>query len=347
MIATENYDVNIGRVEQSNMNLDNALVFNNTGYFFYLDQSTMNISSSILKHNSNSLREFITFVESNVFITDTVFEDNEGDILIALHVQTKVVVSSSHFLLNRITYTLFSFGIDYSISSKVMKYFLRYIVINDSVFSNNQGKNVDYRFPSRGMVAQVYRGSAEFTNCSFSNNAVSHTAGILFVTEAEVALFNCTVTNNTAHNQAGAIYLHHSSLLVKNSVFINNLCGIEGGTISAYRNSTLEIFHSIFKNNKALGADGGAIFLEDESSLESDSCHFLGNTATLGGGAVTVVDHSSYTDTGSTFANNSAADNGRFTIAFRKSVLYFELLMIIYHFKFKSLILFGWSHSCS
>ena len=104
--------------------------------------------------------------------------------------------------------------------------------------------------------------------------------------------------------------------------------------------------HSIFKNNKALGADGGAIFLEDESSLESDSCHFLGNTAALGGGAVT-VDHSSYTDTGSIFANNSTADNGKFTIAFWKSVLYFELHMIIYHFKFKSLILFRLSHSCT
>ena len=80
----------------------------------------------------------------------------------------------------------------------------------------------------------------------------------------------------------------------------------------AYRNSTLKISYSIFRNNKALGADGGAIFLETESRLETDCCQFISNTAALGGGAVMVVDHSSYTDIGSIFVNNIAADNGAF-----------------------------------
>ena len=93
---------------------------------------------------------------------------------------------------------------------------------------------------------------------------------------------------------------------------MNNSCGAEAGAIRAYRNSTLKISYSIFRNNKALGADGGAIILEDESSLVSHRCWFIGNTAASGGRAVMVVDHSSYTDTGSNFMNNTAADNGRF-----------------------------------
>ena len=37
--------------------------------------------------------------------------------------------------------------------------------------------------------------------------------------------------------------------------------------------------YSIFKNNKAVGVQGGgAVDLYIESSLESDSCHFVGNT---------------------------------------------------------------------
>ena len=58
MIATANEDVNVGRVEQSNINLHNTSIFNNTGSFFDLFQSAMNISSCILKQNNNSHRTF-------------------------------------------------------------------------------------------------------------------------------------------------------------------------------------------------------------------------------------------------------------------------------------------------
>ena len=317
MVATGNNDVTIGRARESNIHFDKALVFNNTGSFFSLYRSTINISSCILKHNNNSFRERITFVNSNVFISDTVFEDNEGDTLIRLDYQTEFVVSKSRFLLNRIMYSLFSIHFLERFESY---YIVKKIVINDSEFNDNQRliecEDCQYHsfYSFSGVVAQLERRSIQFTNCSFSNNVASNRAGILLAILAEVALFNCTFTNNTAHNEAGAIDLHHCSLLVKNSTFINNSCGVEGGVISAYWNSTLEVSNSIFKNNKALGADGGAIFVEDESNLKVDSCEFIGNTAALGGGAVMVIDHSSYADTGSTFTNNTAADNGKLTI---------------------------------
>ena len=359
LIATGNNPVNIehdlqsniGHILQSNMSLNNAFIFNNTGAFFFVFQSTMNISSCILKHNSNSHIRFMDLRESNVFITDTVFEDNIGHGLIGFSFHTEVVVSKSRFLLNRITRSLIIADLDI-VSYDLDSY---YIVINDSEFNNNQGEIVECKhcpfgnYASSGVVARMHSRSMQFSNCSFSNNVASGTAGILFAYDGKVSLFNCTVTNNTAYNEAGAFDLYNSSLLVKDSVFINNSCGVEGGVISAYRKSTLEISNSIFWNNKAEGADGGAIFLEDESKLESNSCQFIGNIAALGGGAVMVVDHSSYSDTGSTFTKNTAADNGKF-------ITY----IMIYHFKFilmyinslspailKRIVLFRWSHICS
>ena len=105
-------------------------------------------------------------------------------------------------------------------------------------------------------------------------------------------------------------------LCLENSIFEYNSCAVEGGAIRLHRNSSLNVSHSILKNNKALGTNGGAIFVEDDSSLLSYDCQFIGNTAALGGGAVMVIDHSSYSKAESVFISNIAADNGMFTKCF-------------------------------
>ena len=198
----------------------------------------------------------------------------------------------------------------------------RKVAIYDTIFDNNySGANVsegDFKncvftnnFATYGAVIRSSYGYLHFTNCSFSNNTAFFYGGVLAVTYSHVVLINCMAFNNSALDEAGVIsLLQSSSLRMENSVFENNLCGVEGGVIRAYRNSNMNIYNSIFRNNKALGADGGAIFLESDSRLVTDNCQFIGNTAALGGGAVMVVDHSSYTDTKSTFTSNIAADNG-------------------------------------
>ena len=99
------------------------------------------------------------------------------------------------------------------------------------------------------------------------------------------------------------------------------------GAIRAHGNSSFNIYRSIFRNNKALDADGGAIILKEESQLQSDRCQFIDNTAALGGGAVMVIDHSSYTDKRSIFTHNIAVDNGRFSFILPISIMFICIYM--------------------
>ena len=102
-----------------------------------------------------------------------------------------------------------------------------------------------------------------------------------------------------------------SNMVAECTVFENNLCGVEGGAIKAHRNSMVNITNSRFFTNRAIGADGGAIILEDLSRFMSENNQFVGNKAGLGGGAIMIIDHSSFDDQGSDFIDNIAADNGK------------------------------------
>ena len=60
---------------------------------------------------------------------------------------------------------------------------------------------------------------------------------------------------------------------------MENLLRIRAGPANTLKET---VHHTAFHSNKALGADGGAIFLEDESHLMLHNCQFVGNTAALG-----------------------------------------------------------------
>ena len=153
-----------------------------------------------------------------------------------------------------------------------------------------------------------------------NNSAVENNGGVaILLTE----ISNLIIESSIVESGGAISTTGHNLLKFENSIFENDSCTVEGGAIRAHRNSSLTVSGSIFRNNIALGADGGAIFLESESELITVSCQFLGNTAALGGGAVMVLDHSSYNDTGSTFTSNTASDNGRYTRCFLKLIIYF------------------------
>ena len=342
-------------IVSGNATINNASILNNKGRIFKFLQSGVNISFSQLKNNiiyDWNYNELFVFDDSEVIISDSLFEGNKAGVLMKLHAKSDVFISRSRFLLNANLLSLIQLFVrSWSFEDKPLLNIVScifegngglggkniftyrgifnsgYAIIFDFIFDGSYRVSnmsawptleitncvFDSNLGEHGAVAQVHGAHLQFTNCSFTNNVAFHQGGIIFALWAQVIFLNCNVVNNSSPNEAGAIFLsEHSSLSVEHSVFVNNSCGVEGVAIRANRNCTLNISHSAFRNNQALGADGGAIYLEDESKLETDNCQFIGNTAALGGGAVMVVDHSSYTDTGSTFVNNSAADNGAF-----------------------------------
>ena len=328
MIAVGNNEVQVGRALAAALTIENATVASNKGPIFYIADSVVRIRSCAVKHNTELAiltynRELFTLDKSDTTITESEFQGNNGTILIKGPSQNSVI-RGCHFRFN------------HNVGTMVFVEF-QWLQILSSIFESNDGRGIlisvyrGYVVINGGMfnrntrVVDVYQGSTEFTDCLFNTNYASYrgvvsvesgfmrftncsfwnntaVTGVLFARNSRLVLLKCIAASNSASSEGGAISaIEHSFLLVESSTFANNSCGVQGGAVRAHRNTSLMISHTIFRGNKALGADGGAIFLEDESKLISDNCQFIGNTAALGGGAVMVINHSSYTDIGSTF----------------------------------------------
>ena len=104
---------------------------------------------------------------------------------------------------------------------------------------------------------------------------------------------------------------HRNNLTASNISFEYNYCTRDGGAIKAYLHSSLHITNSLFHINKAQESNGGAIFLENQCNMTTESTEFIQNSAASGGGAIMVLDNSEYNDSGSFFHRNSASDNGK------------------------------------
>ena len=121
--------------------------------------------------------------------------------------------------------------------------------------------------------------------------------------------------NENSASDGGAISpTHNSSLIAKETKFQNNRCSKDGGAIKAYLKCTLNITNSFYCMNKGTGSSGGAIFLGNDCNMTTKSSEFLQNSAVSGGGAIMVLDHSHYKDTGSLFQHNRASDVGKFNV---------------------------------
>ena len=361
MIAIGNNEVQVGRTSAGTLTINNATVVSNTGSIFYISDSIISISSCTFKHNSDLSEswysiyiiyksELLTFDKSDVTVTDSVFEENSGQKSISIWepLQNSVIAGSQFRFNYNVDYLLFvksqwlqilsSIFESNDGSGSVIYIESSNVVINGSMFNQNHrvvvvwGGSAEFmncifatNYVSFGNVVLVNTGLLQFTDCSLLNNTASLNAGIILARYSVVDLLKCIAANNSASSEAGVIsILEHSIVLVESSTFESNSCGIEGGAIRAHRNTRLNISHSILHSNTALETDGGAIFLEAESQMISDSCQFIGNTAALGGGAVMVRDHSSYADMGSTFINNTANSGGRAISTTEHSLLRLE-----------------------
>ena len=183
-----------------------------------------------------------------------------------------------------------------------------FALFSDCKFVNNSA--------TIGGIAWTHYFEVIFENCLIEGNSALEFGGVLYSTkESKIILDNCTVVNNKAGGDAGVISISSdSTFLLRNTIVENNTCNGEGGAIKANWNTTITIYNSSFVTNKALASRGGTFVMESYCSLKTEMSRFEENTAGTEGGAVVVLDHSSYTDTGSNFTGNMASDIGKIRI---------------------------------
>jgi hypothetical protein len=173
------------------------------------------------------------------------------------------------------------------------------------VFEDNQASGRT----SGGGAVRINAGSeARFSDTSFRRNSSLNRGGAIEIIESNVTIQGGELTDNRVnlpgHNQqssGGAVYLLDSTLRVSGALFRNNQAGWVGGAIYAFGvwadpdttpSSLVQVSRSTFEGNQALPdagvtvpgqTTGGAIHVEDQSTLEIDSSVFSNNVAEFGG----------------------------------------------------------------
>jgi len=182
-------------------------------------------------------------------------------------------------------------------------------------------------------AAILTTGDTTITNSDFFNNSACYGGAFTAIPitsrkTATITIDNCNFTDNLAYTGA-AMYIGWNAdydYTISNSWFENNLAmGIGstgytaagGAILSVYNSGSGSITKSTFKDNKvkdSTSTAGGAITIEDTSSVTIEECVFDGNTADYIGGAVEVASggHGASTVSidKSNFTNNAAGYGG-------------------------------------
>lgn len=162
---------------------------------------------------------------------------------------------------------------------------------------------------SGGGAVRVLSGSeARFSDTSFRRNSSLNRGGAIEIIESTVSIQGGQLTDNRVnlaghkpHAPGGAVYLLDGTLRVSHALFRNNQAGWVGGAIYAFGRwadpdttprSLIQVSRSTFDGNQALPdlgvaspgpTTGGAIHVEDQTTLEIDSSVFSNNVAEFGG----------------------------------------------------------------
>ena len=138
--------------------------------------------------------------------------------------------------------------------------------------------------------------------------------GIRTIEDSTAIIQGGLFLNNTAPEGAGVFAAGRSSVVIDNSTFINNTVGLSdsdwysGGAIAAADEASVLVKSSLFKWNKSLlVTSGGAICLNDNSTLRLENTSLTLNTGTGAGGAVAVHDSSRLVISGSKIIGNIAS----------------------------------------
>ncbi|GMF22595.1 unnamed protein product [Phytophthora fragariaefolia] len=134
-----------------------------------------------------------------------------------------------------------------------------------------------------GGAISIVDGSVYLTNCLLENNTAVVGGAIHVDRGGSATIFNSFFMGNSADELGGAIAteLHGNLTVAQQTSFQNNMATL-GGAISSSGSSKITIEAISCFHNQA-SEDGGAIFITDQATLASTQGNFVGNTAVLGG----------------------------------------------------------------
>ena len=183
-------------------------------------------------------------------------------------------------------------------------------------FSNNKSYAVAAAF--------VHSTAAEFTNCTFSDNAAYERAGAVYVnvSDSGSASFNsCTFSDNEAETgRGGAMAIYGGNCTLTTCTFTDNTSATDGGAVCINR-GLLTVAGGTFSGNTA--DYGGAIIVEKDGAdvglkiqmSGANKTSFIDNSAGTNGGAIwggtqSISSNKNISISDAIFKGNHAKDGG-------------------------------------
>ena len=200
---------------------------------------------------------------------------------------------------------------------------------NSVTISNNNGKQAIV-VENRGLFAQTGEGKLNIFNIQTNSSEVGFGGA---VQNRGIIVFgdNVTFINNQSHNSGnkdgyagigGAVMTDGVFKIGHHATFENNQSDGHGGAVyGGSRNGLGENVigdDATFINNRSLNQWGGAIYGQDSSWIVGANANFTGNSAALGGGAISMHNSHITIGSGARFEDNTANEGG--AIHFNDSV---------------------------
>ena len=139
------------------------------------------------------------------------------------------------------------------------------------------------------------------------------------VSGADLTLVNSSIDGIFSNYSSPVIYINNDptaslqqSLVLNRTSFTNNVANISAGVILSV-NTNVSIDSCAFINNRALHSDGGALYLDCQSTMSIPCAYtisnsvFKNNSAAVDGGAIKYTFYSPDTSLNNSFVNNTAS----------------------------------------
>ena len=170
------------------------------------------------------------------------------------------------------------------------------LVMTNSLFFKNSA-------PAQGGSIYSLNSTLDISHSTFCHNE-AQSGGALFLQLSRAMLNNCTFHNNSNTSVA----LDNSKVLTENCTFHNNSSPLNGGALYVQEHSSLNLSNTTFLYNSA--ASGGAVSADSYSVLRICNCSFSNNIALSNGGGLLLMVNATANIVNTTFTENEANDGG-------------------------------------
>ena len=153
--------------------------------------------------------------------------------------------------------------------------------VNNSKFNHNFVHNYHYNVLAQGGAIFINNSIGNVQNSYFTSNFAYYSSGAISAILSNLKIDNCTFTENEAE-YGGAVSIRNGNMTVTKSVFKNNKA--DNGAIYGYL-ANMIVEDTLFENNVA-DCGGGAIFIENCTTLTVSSSSFKKNSAKSFGGSI-------------------------------------------------------------